>query len=119
HMIRAMLAGHGGRAVAAAVVNDEPFDDLETVHRLGQVAQRRRERAGLVETGNLNDQLHRRTNSVHQLELTEEESLRRPPLDSRARVDRSISLGSIQDIAAMRPQPARRDIATIINGTAG
>jgi hypothetical protein len=58
HMIRAMLAGHGRRAVAAAIVNDEPFHHFETVYRLGQVAQRRRERVGLVETGNLNDQLH-------------------------------------------------------------
>ena len=49
---------HLDGAIGRAVVDDEPLDGVETGDLTGQVGQRRRERLLLVETWDLDDQLH-------------------------------------------------------------
>ena len=57
-MIDAMSARDRYRLVGRAVVDDEPLDDLEAPHLAGQVCERPWELVGLVEAGDLDDELH-------------------------------------------------------------
>ena len=59
-MVDAVGARDRDGVVGRAVVDDEPLDDVEALHRAGQVSERLRELVGLVEAGDLDDELHRR-----------------------------------------------------------
>jgi hypothetical protein len=56
-VIDAMRARDFHGAIAAPVINDEPFDFVETVYLSRQRAQRERKRFLFVVAGYLNDQL--------------------------------------------------------------
>ncbi len=60
-MVHAPHARDLCRIVGAAVVDDEDFDRVDTVDLAGQGRERRGEVFGLVQTGNLDDELHRAT----------------------------------------------------------
>ncbi len=58
HVVDAELAGHLDRAVGAAVVDDEPLDDVDPRQLARQVGERRRQRRLLVEARDLDHELH-------------------------------------------------------------
>ena len=58
-VVDAVLAGDLDGAVARAVVDDEPLDDVEARHVARQRGERDREAALLVLAGDLDDELHR------------------------------------------------------------
>ncbi len=57
-MVDAELLRHLDGAVGRAVVDDEPLHDVEAVDLAGEVGERLRELLGLVEAGDLDDELH-------------------------------------------------------------
>ena len=57
HVLHAVRARDLGRAVARPVVDDEHLDAVDARQASRQVAQRARKRLGLVEAGDLDDQL--------------------------------------------------------------
>ncbi len=57
-VVDAKPPGDLGRAVVRSVVNDQPFDRVDARHGRRQVRQRLRKRRRLVQTGDLDDQLH-------------------------------------------------------------
>ena len=57
HVVDAAGAGDLGRAVARAVVDHQPLDDVDAGDGGRQVAQRAGERLGLVQARDLDDQL--------------------------------------------------------------
>ena len=60
-VVDAVRARDLDRRVRRAVVDDQPLDDIEPGHLARQMAQRERELVLLVETGNLDDELHVRS----------------------------------------------------------
>ena len=59
-VIHAVGAGHRHRVVGAAIVDDQPFDRVETGHCAGQGGQRNAQGFGFVVTGDLDDEFHAR-----------------------------------------------------------
>ena len=59
-VIDAVRARDGDRVVGGAVVDDQPLHAIEALDLARQVGERLRELIGLVEAGNLNDELHQR-----------------------------------------------------------
>jgi hypothetical protein len=57
HVVHAQFVGDGGGAVAAAVVDDQPLDDVEPGHLGGEISDGGRQRCFLVEARDLDDQL--------------------------------------------------------------
>ena len=57
HVVDAAGAGDLGRAVARAVVDHQPLDDVDAGHGGRQIAQRAGQRLGLVQARDLDDQL--------------------------------------------------------------
>ena len=64
HVVDPVRARHLHRAVARAVIDDQPLHDVEARQLAGQVGESGRERLLLVEAGDLHDQLHRGLRSV-------------------------------------------------------
>ncbi len=57
-VVDAVGARDGDRLVGRAVVDDQPLDDVESVHLAGQVGERLGKLVCLVEAGDLDDELH-------------------------------------------------------------
>jgi len=53
-----VCACHRDRLIGRSVVDDQPFHRIEALERARQVRERPGELIGLVEAGNLNDELH-------------------------------------------------------------
>ncbi len=57
-VVDAALARYLNRPVGRAVVDDQPFDGVESGYLAGKMAERHRQLCFLVETGDLDDELH-------------------------------------------------------------
>ena len=57
-MIDTMSARDRDRVIGRTVIDDQPLHDVEPLHLARQVGERARQLLGLVETGDLDDELH-------------------------------------------------------------
>jgi hypothetical protein len=53
-MVDAVRAGDIHRVICAAIVDHQPFDDVETIHLAGRVCQCDRQGCRFIEAGDLN-----------------------------------------------------------------